>query len=146
MSCCSSNSTSKKMRKDCPECGESCLSVALQTMLLHVQFPGNQHITEEDYFFCPSMQCNAGYFSSSVIIPKQQLRAFKPHQQNMLCYCFDISELQYRSALEAGTSDPIKAFVVEQTKSGTCACETRNPSGRCCLAAFKRLEKNYELT
>ncbi|GAV20665.1 hypothetical protein MMIC_P1637 [Mariprofundus micogutta] len=146
MSCCSSNSTSKKMRQDCPECGGSCLSVALKTMLLHVQFPGNQHITEGDYFYCPSMECNTGYFSSSTFIPKQQLRAFKPHRQKMLCYCFDISESLYLSALESGVSEPIKTFVVRQTKSGSCACEVRNPSGRCCLADFKRREKSYELT
>jgi hypothetical protein len=115
-------------------------------MLLHVQFPDNQQIKEDNYFFCPSMQCNTGYFSSSIFIPKQQLRAFKPHRQKMLCYCFDISESLYLSALESEASESIKAFVVQQTKSGTCACEVRNPSGRCCLADFKRLEKNYETT
>lgn len=65
------------------------------------------------------------------------------NREEMLCYCFDVSVSHYQSALEAGISKPIKTFVVEQTKSGFCACKTSNPSGRCCLADFKRLEKNY---
>jgi len=30
----------------------------------------------------------------------------------------------------------LKDFVVEQTKADVCACDIRNPSGRCCLKDF----------
>jgi len=110
-------------------------------MLHHIQSPLNQQIVDDDYVFCANRSCDIGYFSTSDSIAKAQLRAFHAGQQAMLCYCFDISEAVYRAALGDGTAAAIKAFVVAQTKEGLCACESRNPSGRCCLAAFKRMEK-----
>lgn len=112
-------------------------------MLHQVQFPNNQSLPEGDYGFCSSKDCTTGYFSSSAVIPKTQLRAFQPGQQPMLCHCFDISESIYRSALADGTATAMKAFVVQQTKEGLCACESRNPSGRCCLANFKKMEQEH---
>jgi len=110
-------------------------------MLHQIQFPDNQNITENDYAFCSNRDCTTGYFSASDSIPKTRLRAFQSDQQMKLCYCFDISESMYRTALADGTAEAIKAFVVQQTKDSLCACEARNPSGRCCLAGFRAMEK-----
>jgi len=112
-------------------------------MLHQLQFPDNQDIAESDYAFCANRDCQVGYFSSSDTITKNRMRAFQPEQQMKLCYCFDISESVYRTALEDGTAEAIKTFVVQQTKEKLCACESRNPSGRCCLASFKQMEKAY---
>lgn len=136
--CCSGHGE----RRDCPVCGQRCWPVSRQTMLHQVQFPNNQHLLEDDYAFCANWNCTAGYFSISSVILKLQLRAFQPGQQAMLCYCFDITESVYCSALQDGSSESIKGFVVQQTKEDLCGCELRNPSGRCCLASFRRIEKN----
>jgi len=113
-------------------------------MLHQIQFPDNQSIPEGDYALCVNRDCATGYFSASTIIPKSTLRAFQAGDEAMLCYCFDISESTYRSALGDGTAEAMKAFVVQQTKEGLCACESRNPSGRCCLASFRKMEKAYD--
>ena len=113
-------------------------------MLHQVQFPDNQSIPEGDYAFCANRDCAGGYFSISDMIPKASLRVFRYDQEAMLCYCFDISEPTYRAALGDGTAETMKAFVVQQTKEGVCACESRNPSGRCCLASFKQMEKAHD--
>jgi len=113
-------------------------------MLHQVQFPDNQDIAEGDYACCANPDCNTGYFSTSSTIPKSRFRAFQPGQLAMLCHCFDISKPVYRRALAEGTAEAIKAFVVQQTKEKLCACESRNPSGRCCLADFKRMEKAHD--
>jgi len=113
-------------------------------MLHQVQFPDNRSLAVDDYSFCPNRNCTTGYFSPSTAIPKSKLRAFQSEQGAVLCYCFDISEAVYRTALDDGTAAIIKAFVVQQTKAGLCACESRNPSGRCCLAAFRQLEKEHD--
>jgi len=118
--------------------------VLSQTLIHQVQFPENQDITQDEYAFCSNQQCDVVYFSSSNVIRKQKVRTFKDDQKEMLCYCFDISKSQYQLALASGTSGNIKGFVVQQTKSSSCACEIRNPSGRCCLANFKRMEKDYD--
>jgi len=113
-------------------------------MLHQVQFPNNQSLPAGDYGFCSNKGCTTGYFSSSTVIPKTQLRAFQSGQQPMLCHCFDISESSYRAALTDGTAQGMKAFVVQQTKEKLCACEARNPSGRCCLASFRAMEKAHD--
>ncbi|MCF6204409.1 MAG: hypothetical protein L3J59_12215, partial [Methylococcaceae bacterium] len=63
---------------------------------------------------------------------------------NKLCYCFDVNVAEYIQALKNNTASEIKNFVIQKTKSGECACEIRNPSGQCCLANFKQLEKKPE--
>jgi len=112
-------------------------------MLHQVRFPYNQSIQEDDYGFCSNKDCTTGYFSSAITIPKSQLQAFQSNQIAMLCHCFDIAKSAYRAALADGTAEAMKAFVVQQTKNGLCACESRNPSGRCCLANFKKMEQEH---
>jgi len=113
-------------------------------MLHQIQTPLNQQIPDGDYIFCANRSCDVGYVSASDNIPKTSLRAFHAGQQAMLCHCFDISKAVYRAALNDGTAKAIKAFVVQQTKAKLCACESRNPSGQCCLAAFKQMEKAHD--
>ncbi len=141
MSCCN---TGTKGRDTCPACGGHCFPVSRQTMLHQVQFPDNQDIAGDDYTFCANRDCSIGYFSLSHVIPKTGLRAFQSSQHEMLCHCFDISEATYRSALADGSAKAVKAFVVQQTKDKLCACESRNPSGRCCLADFNKMEKAHD--
>ena len=140
MSCSCCNTDTKKGRLVCSECGKNAFSVSRQTMLHQVRFPDNQNLIEGDYAFCASYDCNTGYFSETNRIPKTSLRAFQNNQDAMLCYCFDISESDYRTALADGNAKVVKSFVVQQTKDKLCACESRNPSGRCCLVDFRKLK------
>ena len=141
MSCACCHNSPKQRRMNCPACDQVCLPVSMQTMRHQVQAPDNRHIVDGDYAFCANRDCSVGYFSASATIPKAILRAFQPAQPAMLCHCFDISEAAYRAALAGGTAAAMKAFVVQQTQAKQCACEARNPAGRCCLAAFKQMEK-----
>ncbi len=143
MSCCS-EPIAQKGRLTCPACGQRCLPVSRQTMLHQIQAPQNRHISAGEYAFCANPACSAGYISANEVIPKIELRAFQPDQPAMLCHCFDISEASYRTALSDGTAAAIKAFVIQQTKEKLCACESRNPSGRCCLAGFKKMAKVHD--
>ena len=143
MSCSCCHTGTKKGGLACSACGQRSLQVSRQTMLHQVQFPENQRLSEGGYAFCANRDCSTGYFSPSAMIPKSQLRAFQPSQTAMLCHCFDISEAVYRTALGDGRAESIKQFVVQQTKQKLCACESRNPSGRCCLANFKKMEQEH---
>ncbi|RMH20974.1 MAG: hypothetical protein D6698_03350 [Gammaproteobacteria bacterium] len=113
-------------------------------MLHQITFPQNLDLGDEDYAFCAGKDCSAGYFSESRQIPKTSLRAFQPGCDEMLCYCFDISVSTYRTALSEGTAKLIREFVIQNTKKDLCVCMTRNPSGRCCLADFKRMEHDHD--
>jgi len=116
----------------------------MKTLWHQVLFPYNRDLVEDHFDFCADRDCTTGYFSSSIRIPKSQMRVFQPGRQAMLCHCFDIAEAVYRAAMADGKAAAIKAFVIQQTKAGLCACEARNPSGRCCLAAFRQIEKAHD--
>jgi len=98
----------------------------------------------DNYYFCANKGCSTGYFSlTGQVISKQLLKSNNDIQTDKLCYCFDIDTAQYITALQNSCAEPIKNFVIEKTQLGYCACEIRNPSGQCCLACFKILEKQY---
>ena len=138
--CCSK--PSKKPSQACPHCGIECKPVTMRTVYQQTRFPENQQLVTDSYYFCPSRHCSSAYFSSTGnSIAKSLLITQQAIQNDMLCYCFDISSACYRSALQTHTADAIKNFVIQRTKLAECACEIRNPSGQCCLAKFKQLEK-----
>jgi len=141
MSCCAAVLT--HVKRHCPDCEQRCCKVSRVTLLHQVRWPDNQYIMQGDYFFCANKQCPTVYFSVDQRMGKEQVRAFQPNEQAMLCYCFAISEALYQSALNEGTASQIKHFVMQQTQAAHCACNIRNPSGRCCLVNFKTMEKKH---
>jgi len=142
--CCNTpvNKTKKISKLECPKCHESCKSVSLATVLQHLLFPFNLDINNDDNYYCLNIECAISYFSiSGNLFSTSQIRDKVELQQGWLCYCFDISKKQYQHALDNGPAIKIKEFVIAQTKAHQCSCETRNPSGQCCLADFKKMEK-----
>jgi Zinc binding domain len=142
MSNCCSGSHPKPATQACPQCDTACKSVKMPTLYHQVRFPENQGIISGSYYFCPSKDCATAYFSAvGDSIPKQQLTTHQDIQNDKLCYCFDIDAADYLNAQSTNHAEAIKIFVIQRTKSGECACELRNPSGQCCLAKFKYIEK-----
>lgn len=141
--CCSSNSPPSAQA--CPQCGLSSKNISMKTIFHHVKFPDILDVKTGSYYYCADKACLVGYFSQEgKVISKDQVRAFIEPKNQKLCYCFDITSEQYINALKDETATEIKKFVIQKTKSGDCACEVRNPSGQCCLANFKHLEKDAE--
>ena len=144
MSCCCSGDL-PPATLECPQCGISCKNISMKTIFHQVKFPDILDIDNDSYYYCADKTCSVGYFSQEgKTISKNQLRAFTELENNKLCYCFDINTEQYVNSLKNETADTIKNFVIQKTKAGDCACEIRNPSGQCCLAKFKQLEKNFK--
>jgi Zinc binding domain len=144
--CCASNPP-KATTQICPQCGTTCKNVELRTLYHQVRFPENQGIISDNYYYCPSKDCATAYFLiAGNTIPKQHLTTYQDIQNDKLCYCFDIDTADYQIALSTKQAEAIKNFVIQRTKSGECACETRNPSGQCCLAKFKQLQNEFNPT
>jgi hypothetical protein len=142
MSHCCSGSNTKPATQACPQCDTACKSVEMRTLYHQVRFPENQGVPSDAYYFCTSKKCSTGYFSiAGNSVPKQHLRTHQDIQNDTLCYCFDIDAADYLTALSTNNAEAIKNFVMQRTKSNECACELRNPSGQCCLAKFKHIEK-----
>ena len=142
--CCSASESDpdktapdKSSRHVCPQNGTACAQVARTTMLHHIQQPWLQALKDQNYYFCDDPDCEVVYFGEDdSIIKKSQLRTQvgikESSPQALLCYCFGVSRQM------AETSPQAREFVVQQTRQSVCACETRNPSGRCCLKDFPK--------
>lgn len=123
----------------CPVNGQRYSNVKLKTMLHHLVAPWDMKLEEQGYYFCTDPDCDVVYFGQdNSTFGEAQLRTIvwqKSHSEDSdICYCFGVSQMLARS-------DPaVKRFVIEQTQASRCACEVRNPSGRCCLKDFPNNE------
>lgn len=129
--------TVQTTRHICPENGQTYTQVGKTTILHHIQQPWLYVLKEQQYYFCDDPSCEVVYFGEdNSVIKKSQLRTQvgikETSHESLICYCFGVSRQQ------AETSQQVKEFVIRQTKNSSCACETRNPSGRCCLKDFPK--------
>ena len=56
----------------------------------------------------------------------------------IICYCFDVNYETALNDIDKQGNSEIKEFVIQQTVTKQCACEVRNPSGKCCLSNFPK--------
>lgn len=118
---------------DCPVCATTCREVSLLTVLHHLNTPWRHHPAAAAHFYCGNRDCEVAYFDLegthySRIVLRPETRTALANE--MICFCYGIDAVTAQSEPEA------KAFVIAQTRNKACACDTRNPSGRCCLKDF----------
>jgi hypothetical protein len=124
-------------RHRCPVNGRDYPEVSARTVACHVAEGVVWRHGARHYFFCEDPACEVVYFGDDgSTILKTQLRTRvglkEDTPDSLLCYCFGISREDFRR-------DPSRReFVVAKTRAGLCSCETRNPSGRCCLKDFPK--------
>lgn len=122
-------------RYRCPVNGVEYSRVPMKTILHDVVTPWEREIKEQGYYFCEDQKCDVVYFGQDdTVIERSSLRLPVGVKDNapdsLVCYCFDVTK-----------SDAIKTpmareYITKKTKEKMCSCETRNPSGRCCLKDF----------
>ncbi len=119
----------------CPANGREYGAVGLKTIQQQLDQPWNKELHDQAYYFCTDADCDVVYFGQDdSVISKTELRSSVGIKQSTpdrtICYCFGVSH-------ESAANNPsIRDFVIQQTRLFRCSCETRNPSGRCCLKDF----------
>ena len=111
------------------------------TIKHNIKSPWSWEPQNQGYYFCSDPSCSVVYFSQdNVVIEKSTLRSKACLEANsgdaLVCYCYGIKKS------DALNNPEVRNFVVEETKRHNCACETSNPSGKCCLSDFPKLQKN----
>lgn len=119
----------------CPVNGKSYKSVGHKTILHHLAQPWDKHLSGQSYYFCTDADCEVVYFAEdNSVITRPQLRTKvgikETSPERTLCYCFGVT---YATAEQHAE---IEDFVKTMTQQHNCACQTSNPSGRCCLKDF----------
>ncbi|MGD8526164.1 MAG: hypothetical protein PVJ63_07935 [Thioalkalispiraceae bacterium] len=140
MSDCYSNSCAAgnlNKKHQCPVNGKEYREVSEKTIMHHINEPWDWKGKKQSYFFCDDPDCNVVYFGKdNSIIEKSALRTSVGIKEKtgdaLVCYCFGVT------VDKAATQPGARNFVIEKTRENMCACEARNPSGKCCLKDFPK--------
>lgn len=96
----------------------------------------------QDFWLCRETCCEVVYFGSGgATLTSANLHVepgFKHEGDGTLCYCFGHRRSDFEREILATGTTQIPSAIKKLARSGGCACEVRNPSGRCCLAEVKR--------
>jgi len=147
--CCStSESTAPEPVKtsskvNCVSCGSVSLPVERLTLLHQLKHPQLMNIPEVSFHFCVEPDCDLVYFGDDKTVYRrndlrQDVGQKSTNPDRTLCYCFDVKQSNILEEREMTGQSQSKAFVMEQVKLKRCACDTRNPSGQCCLKDFPK--------
>ena len=109
---------------------------------------------KQEFRLCRDADCDVVYYGSAgTVFTASGLNVqpgFKNGSDGLVCYCFLHRKADIAGQLsETGETDVFQS-IKEEVRTGNCACEVRNPSGKCCLGevqeAIRSLEKELGVT
>jgi hypothetical protein len=128
----------------CPVNGARCKQVDMLTVKSLVRhLPLGMPKTQ--YYFCEAPGCDAVYFPLDARAPlfgcgdlTVRVGAKETADPIPVCYCFGFTRKDIqREVVKTGRST-ILGRIMTEVKAGNCACEMKNPSGKCCLGDVTR--------
>ena len=124
----------------CPEDGSIGDPVKRLTVAAQMRGPVPP---KQEFWLCRSPECEVVYFGSAgstvTVGEVHEVPGFKEGGRGLVCYCFGHREAKITKEVRAlGTSSTVDS-VEEEVRAGNCACEVRNPSGKCCLTDLNAL-------
>ena len=129
-----------KQPPKCPSCGSMGRAVKTTTLRSLIKKERQGRITDSQYFFCNSRDCNVVYFSEDGIQPfyKEDLTVRVGIKEDSpprpLCYCFNHSMEEIYHEIKRTGKTTVVEHIKSRMKEEGCSCETRNPQGSCCLS------------
>jgi hypothetical protein len=136
--CSSENKSSLTGKHICPDCERLSRRVSATTISHHLIAPWQWLEEEKNHYFCEAPDCDVVYFSedgwtAACKDVRTTIGLKNPSDgEALICYCFGVGND------EAAANPEVKTYVINKTKAQACACETRNPAGRCCLKDFPK--------
>lgn len=92
------------------------------------------------YYFCDAPDCDVVYFaldSKAPIFRRADLLvrvgAKVSEEPIPVCYCFGFARKDIWDEIRDTGKSTAAERIAAEIKAGRCACEMRNPSGKCCL-------------
>jgi hypothetical protein len=100
------------------------------------------------YYFCDSPDCEVVYFpldAEGPVFRKEDLlvRVGAKEKAGLIpiCYCFGFTRQDIRDEIRETGKSTVAERIAAEIKAGNCACEFKNPSGKCCLGEITRTAK-----
>lgn len=136
----------------CKNCGGQGRPVSRKTVLLMVKPDFLEQAMTGTYSFCSARDCPVVYFeeegrhsfsTDDLRTPVGVKTILDPIP---LCYCFGFDESHIRDEISHSGSTTIPERISKLIREGLCACETRNPTGVCCLGEVNRAAKRLTMS
>ncbi len=146
--CCSVGDGSKAPAvMACPVNGARSKQVDVLTVKSLVrQLPLGMPNTQ--YYFCEAPGCDAVYFPLDTQAPLfrredlvVRVGAKEIEDPLLVCYCFGFTRQDIWDEIRSTGKSTVAKRITAEVEAGRCACEMKNPSGKCCLGDVTRIVK-----
>jgi len=143
--CCSIPSAEGGATARCPGSGTEGTAVEWTTVAALIRGPVPPR---QDLRLCRDRDCEVVYYGTAgarITVDELTVRpGFKAGGDGLLCYCFLHREADVARQLEASGETDVLESIQAEVRDGQCACEVRNPSGKCCLGEVQRTIRRLE--
>jgi len=101
------------------------------------------------YYFCDASDCELVYFALDTEAPRfrredlvVRVGAKETADPIPICYCFGFTRQDIRDEIGRTGKSTVAERIKAEVEAGHCACEVKNPSGKCCLGDVTRAAKD----
>jgi len=101
------------------------------------------------YYFCEARDCDVVYFAldpQAPIFRRDDLlvRVGVKEESDPIpvCYCFGFTRKDIENEIVETGRSTVAERISAEVNQGNCACEVKNPSGKCCLGNVARVVKD----
>lgn len=148
--CCSVNekTASTPAVMTCPVSGRRSKQVDILTVKSLVRRL-RLEMANTQYYFCDSPDCELVYFPLNPEAPSflrgdliVRVGAKETDDSLPVCYCFGFSRQDIWDEIRSTGKSTVAQQITAEVEAGRCACEVKNPSGKCCLGDITRAAKD----
>ena len=104
---------------------------------------------DTQYYFCEAHDCDVVYFALDSQAPVfrcadllVRVGAKATADPIPICYCFGFSKKDIEEEIRSTGKSTVAERITEEVEADRCACEVKNPSGKCCLGDVTRAARN----
>lgn len=123
----------------CPDCGHRAKKVALLAVKSLVRYLPFE-MSPSQYYFCEAPGCDVVYFpfepsahsfrQAALLV---RVGAKEESEAGLVCYCFGVTRKAIREEIERTGKSTVGERIKAEVQACNCACEVKNPAGKCCL-------------
>jgi len=128
----------------CPASGTRSKQVEMLTvksLVRHLPFA----LAFTQYYFCDAPDCDVVYFPANPQAPSFRradllvpVGVKERSDAALVCYCFGVTKGEIREEIQRTGKSTAPERIKAEVKADRCACELKNPSGKCCLGNVTR--------
>lgn len=120
-------------------------ALTVKTLVRHLRLG----MPDTQYYFCDSPDCELVYFPLDSQAPSfrrgdliVRVGAKEIEDPLPICYCFGFTRQDIWDEIRSTEKSTVAKRIAAEVEAGRCACEVKNPSGKCCLGDVTRTVKD----